>query len=245
MGFLRLAGYVLRPLGYTVLPTPLARPCAWGSDAVLGSFAPLSETNRIGDRAEYFIKVGYQHRPEPAYFDDTRHSDESQLEVYRFAREICRQNGLSTVVDIGCGSGYKLLKYLGDMKTTGVDVAETCQWLRRKYPDRDWKEISEFEKSDQPVDLVIAADVIEHVRDPDSFMSLIRRLGPRYVVLSTPDRNLLRDGSHNGPPTNPAHLREWSFIEFGAYVEEYFTLLEHFISCAPQATQCVLGRPKD
>ena len=62
---------------------------------------------------------------------------------------------------------------------------------------------------------------------------------------STPDRNLLRVGTHDGPPANPAHVREWSFAEFHAYIAQSFRIEEHFISCAAQGTQCLLCTPID
>jgi hypothetical protein len=93
-------------------------------------------------------------------------------------------------------------------------------------------------------DLVIASDVIEHVPDPDALLQYILCIAPRSVILSTPDRNLLRLGTHNGPPLNPTHLREWSMAELHAYLSVFLEIDEHFISSAAQATQCVLARPR-
>ena len=95
----------------------------------------------------------------------------------------------------------------------------------------------------QKMDLVIVADVIEHVDHPNELLAYIGKLQPSYIILSTPDRNLIRNGTYNGPPGNPAHIREWSFVEFHAYVSQLFYIKEHFISCAAQATQCVLCVP--
>ncbi len=235
----------VRPLGLAVVPAELARPCAWGSLPVLGSFPPFSEHGCIGRRQDYFIHEGYRHRQDALYFDDTQHGDECQLEVYLFAKEICDRERLSTVCDIGCGSAYKLIRYLGDRRTVGIDLAQTCQWLRQRYPDRLWMESDLCSKPDFPVDLAIAADVVEHLVDPDRLMAYISTLRPRYIILSTPDRNLLRAGTHDGPPGNPAHIREWNVAEFQAYAADYFEVLEHFISSAPQATQCILCRPQN
>jgi len=54
------------------------------------------------------------------------------------------------------------------------------------------------------------------------------------------DRNLLRVRTHDGPPKNPAHVREWSFAEFHAYIAPWFHIEHYFISCAAQGTQCLL-----
>jgi SAM-dependent methyltransferase len=198
----------------------------------------------IGRRCNYFIHEGYEHRLAPHYYDDTTTSDGWQDEVYRFAQEIADKYDLRSVLDIGCGSGFKLLKYFHNQTTIGVDVAETCALLQRRYPDRQWT-ISDFSAAKTPkADLVIASDVIEHLADPDALLQYIVRIAPLYVVISTPDRNLLRSGTHNGPPFNPMHLREWSMVELHAYVSEFLEIIEHFISYAPQATQCVLAKPR-
>ena len=175
---------------------------------MLGSFPPYNELGTIGSRRNYFIHDGYQHRPAPQYFDDTKNSDGWQDEVYLFAREIAGKYDLKSILDIGCGSGFKLLKYFYNWRTIGIDVADTCARLQKRYPKRRWV-ISDFSATVTPkADLVIASDVIEHLTNPDELLDYIVRVAPKYVVISTPDRNLLRLGTHNGPPSNPAHLRE-------------------------------------
>lgn len=220
------------------------RPVVGGSKSILGSFPPYDKFNTIGSRGAYFIHDGYEHRGEPQYFDATSSTDDWQAEVYRFAREIAVQYDLKSVIDIGCGSGFKLLKYFRNYTTIGVDVLQTCAVLRKRYPNRQWA-VSEFTAATTPrADLVIASDVIEHVPEPDALLQYILRIAPRYVILSTPDRNLLRLGTHNGPPLNPTHLREWSMAELHAYLSVFLEIDEHFISSAMQATQCVLARPR-
>jgi SAM-dependent methyltransferase len=218
-------------------------PIVAGSPRISGSFPPYEELHRIGTRQNYFIHDGYEHRKEYAYYDDRSNSDGWQDEVYRYAKEIAEAHNLQTVVDIGCGSGYKLLKYFRDQKTLGLDVAETYETLRRRYPQRQWG-VGDFAGSaPADVDLVISADVIEHLLDPDQLLEFILRINPRYVVISTPDRNLMRRGVHHGPPANPKHIREWSMAELHAYLSVRFEILEHFHSNQAQSTQCVLARP--
>lgn len=206
------------------------------------SFPPYSELHAVGSRENYFIHDGYQHRGEYLYYDDRTNSEGWQDEVYRFAREVADEKGLKSVVDIGCGSGYKLLKYFKDFDTLGLDVVETFEALQRRYPSRRWG-INDFA---QPVaaQVVISADVIEHLLNPDKLLEYIVSIRPTIVVLSTPDRNLMRMGSHNGPPCNPNHIREWGMAEFHAYVSHYFTIVEHFHSNSGQWTQCVMAKLK-
>jgi hypothetical protein len=226
------------------LTTRPPRPEICGKTPILGSFPPYEELHVIGKRQNYFIHDGYEHRFHPQFYDAMANSDEWQNEVYAFAQEIANRNHLKSVADIGCGSGFKLLKYFYNSTTIGLEVPETCARLRKRYPHRQWV-VTDFSAVEPlKADLVIVSDVIEHVADPDALLSYIVRMAPLYVVISTPDRNLLRMGTHNGPPLNPTHLREWSMMELHAYASEFFDIVEHFISYAPQGTQCLLAKPR-
>ena len=188
----------------------------------------------------YFIKQNYIHRQNNNYFDDTPFKDEWQKEVYQFARQILNDNKFCSVLDIGTGSGFKLLKNFKDFNTLGIDVTKTVDWLNLTYPDRLW--------SDQflPIngfDLIISSDVIEHIPDPDTLLDLIAQCNPKLIVLSTPDRSLFKLG-HDGPPVNRSHVREWTMSEFNQYVSSRFEVLNHFISNKEQATQVILAKPR-
>ena len=150
----------------------------------------------------YCIKDGYQARLKNRYFDDTPLKDEWQKEVYEKARAIADEHRLGRILDIGTGSGYKLLKYFGDKETLGIDLPKTVAWLKRTYPDRHWLDKLEPQTG---YDIVICADVIEHVPEPDSLLDLIEACQPRFSVISTPDRSLLSRGQ-DGPPGNKAHV---------------------------------------
>lgn len=186
----------------------------------------------------YCIKDGYTPRLKNRYFDDTPLKDEWQREVYETARSIADQHHFQSVLDIGTGSAYKLLKYFRASDTLGMDLPPTVRWLKRHYPDRRWTD--KFEP--QPgFDVLICADVIEHIPDPDQVLDLIARCRPQVAVISTPDRSLLKRG-HDGPPGNKAHVREWAYEEFATYISQRFHILDHFISNIPQSTQVVVAR---
>jgi hypothetical protein len=185
---------------------------------------------------DYCIKHGYTIRQSNEFFDDTPYTDTWQNEVYEKAREIADANEFKVIYDIGCGSGYKLLKYFKDFVTVGVDLEKTVTWLKEKYPERKWTEnITGYPNCD----LLICSDVIEHVVDPDMMLSLISMCQPKVIVLSTPDRDLLKNGQ-DGPPHNLAHVREWSFIEFEKYISQTFKIHEHYIANHEQATQVIV-----
>jgi Methyltransferase domain len=194
------------------------------------------------DPRHYGIVPGYRYRASALSYDDTGNTDKWQYEVYRYAADLMGANGFQTVCDVGCGSGYKLVHQLGDFETTGTDIPQTVTFLRSKYPERRWLALDEVGRLGK-FDLVICADVIEHVDDPDALLSLLESIAKRHILISTPDRNLCyRRGNfhHFGPSTNPTHLREWSFDEFVQFVAGRFNVLDHRISNRLQATQMLL-----
>jgi SAM-dependent methyltransferase len=209
---------------------------------ISGSFPPHAQFRQVGRPEAFNIHEGYTPREFAIHYDDSPNTDEWQNEVYQFSREILDNQRLSKIVDVGCGSGFKLMKYFGELNPIGYDVPPTCEWLRKMYPGREWRELDFTAAVSDTADLVICADVIEHVLDPNALLSYIKKFHPKLIVLSTPDRNLLNAGTHNGPPHNPAHIREWSFFEFEAYISSHFNVIEHFISNAAQCTQCILCR---
>ncbi len=169
----------------------------------------------VGRAEDYFIHPGYETRIANDYYDDSAFEDEWQREVYQLGRELAEAEGLRRVLDIGAGSGFKLVNYFGTLDTLGLDLPPTVEKLKKKYPARNWA-VCDFAKPPAfSPDLVMCSDVIEHLPAPGELLRFILQLKPRFVVLSTPDRNLLL-GAHAGPPRNRAHVREWNMPELRA-----------------------------
>jgi SAM-dependent methyltransferase len=201
--------------------------------------APRSSEPRYG------IKPGYRHRRRARFRDPTAQTatDEWQREVYVAAADLMRSEGLRTVYDVGCGSGYKLVQYLGEYETIGFDVESTVALLKKRYPDRTWHSVGFDHRSFAPADVVVCADVIEHVTDPDALVDFLHHVTGRYLVLSTPDRDLIypkEQHRHFGPPKNISHVREWSFAELAAYIGRKFEIIQHRVTNTAQGTQMVI-----
>lgn len=179
----------------------------------------------------FCIRLDYISRNKIKYQDTSTRTDEYQNDVYKYAHEIAFKYNLINIADIGCGSGYKLLKYFDNFKTIGFDLKLTVDLLNQKYPDRIWK-VSNFEESVGVFDMVICADVIEHVLNPNDLLSWIKSMQAQHIIISTPERDsLVRKGKRTllGPPENNLHIREWNFKEFKKYVGSYFNIIEHKI----------------
>jgi hypothetical protein len=118
---------------------------------------------------------------------------------------------LGSIVDVGCGSAYKPITYLGDYETIGLEVPTNVHALQEKYPDRDWRASDFTVRHGISADLVICSDVVEHLVDPDELMLFLQGISFTYLILSTPDRSLIYrpwQQGYWGPPHNKAHQRE-------------------------------------
>lgn len=193
----------------------------------------------------YSVKAGYHHRLNNSYFDDFHFNDaafleEAQREVYERALQDARDMSARLVVDVGCGAGTKLVRYFSGFETIGFDVPETVAKLRQTYPDRDWRSVPFGEAVDVKPDIVICADVIEHIPDPDQLVAFLKRFGASRYYISTPERLTFYGKDQDGPPTNQAHCREWSLDELSAYLGQHFVIKEHFISNARDHTQLAI-----
>jgi len=207
-------------------------------------FASEDRRTQPSNVSEYRIRAGYRHRHKNTFYDDTVTADEWQKEVYECAADEAARLGATSIFDIGCGSGRKLVKYFPNLRTVGFDLPPTIEFLKKEYPNRDWRP-SEFSTVvRESCDIAICSDVIEHIPNPDSIMGFLALLKCTKLILSTPERNLLYGFDQSGPPRNKAHCREWTMSEFGSYVRQWFDVELHTISNRSQATQLMVCTPR-
>lgn len=197
----------------------------------------LSQQEMIGEKQmkysneekSFFIKEGYVHRKQYHHFDDTKNSDEWQDCVYSKAKSLLESKKYQSVLDIGCGSGFKLIKYFDAYNTIGLELEENLSFLQKKYPNKKWM-ISNFEKKlEEDTQIVICSDVIEHLVNPDTLLNFLYEIDFEICVMSTPERDVIRGKDSLGPPENLAHVREWNKIEFYTYINQNFNILEHYV----------------
>lgn len=192
----------------------------------------------------YNITENYTHRLDNSFFDDTPYKDEYQDDVYAISRKIKDENNYKITLDIGCGSGYKLIKYFSDITIVGVDIEPTVTFLKINYPDKTWCEWSSLDKS-LKYDLIICSDVIEHIPEPNAFLKDLNSLNFNTIVFSTPDRLNMYKHNHLGPPSNPSHVREWTMPEFYEYISTTFDVIDHLKSSPESNTQIIVCKKKN
>jgi hypothetical protein len=180
-------------------------------------------------KERYGIKAEYRHRSGVTYFYDTDASIVYQPDVYRLAATLARQMSARYLVDIGCGHARKLLEAaaLTSMAPVGIDFGANLEHCRRNHPEKLWVAADLEQPAASLVSgeilrdsVLICADVIEHLRDPDRIVEFLRQWlsVSRLCVLTTPERDLEHGRSHRGPPPNPHHVREWNAAELKSYL---------------------------
>ena len=94
---------------------------------------------------QYYLPVSYVINPNNTHFDDTGFTGQYQKEVYMLARDLLKKmsklpenSGRKlTVIDVGCGSGWKLVNYLSkEFKTIGIETEPALSFLRKTFPDQ-------------------------------------------------------------------------------------------------------------
>ncbi len=181
----------------------------------------------------FFIKQGYIANLNPEYFVDFSDQIEYQPYVYQLAKYLAERGEKKYIIDLGAGNGSKLVKYFlnsdkSDINIIGVDYGKNLSYINKidKFQVIQFNLEEGLPNIDNEIlknTVVIAADVIEHLKNPHNFLkglSLWSKITP-YILISTPDRIRARGIEHNGPPPNLAHVREWS-------LQEFFELLKYY-----------------
>ena len=178
----------------------------------------------------YNIKTSYTARKEERFLSQKLEVAKDQNMTYKYAKKLAIEKGYKKIADVGCGSGYLLMKYFGEFDTISYDLPGNVAWLNMKYPERKWVVSDLNLKPEETPDLVICADVIEHVLEPNAFVEWIKNLGAKELIFSTPQRDTLNPVKHptNGPPANKYHIREWNYEEFNKYMLRFFTIVNHY-----------------
>jgi hypothetical protein len=184
--------------------------------------------------------LNYKANNSPGHHNDVGWKDEGQREVYLFCRDFMKKNNLQSVIDVGCGSAYKLTTILSEFNTLGIETEPCYTYLQNTYPGFKWLLSGEVEKSFKlyeemnDSDVIICSDVIEHIVNPDILIEYLLSLKSKYYIISTPCRDILCNHpkfsnhykiSWTGPPINTCHVREWTMEEFKQYISKKFNII--------------------
>lgn len=174
-----------------------------------------------------WTRDGYRARHSPSYYEDEPAATVRQPDVYAYAALIADAVAAATMIDVGCGDGAKLVESAAGRRTIGIDLGTNFDRARAAHPERDWRAHDLERDAPLPISadeareaVVVCSDVIEHLLDPLPLLRALRMVlsDAAAVLISTPERELVRGLDHRGPPANQSHVREWSLRELGAFL---------------------------
>jgi SAM-dependent methyltransferase len=148
--------------------------------------------------------------------------------VYKLATDRFLHTDTTSFLGVGCGPGRKLTEMLGpklgQMTLYLIDQPNVRPFLSKQLPEAAQFRAVNLEHRGLDLglrfDMILCADVVEHLDDPGPCLDLIRRhLADRGLAfISTPDRDYRR-GRHCTSSPNPFHVREWNSAEFRRFLE--------------------------
>ncbi len=144
---------------------------------------------------------------------------------YELAKTLVKNKN---VVDIASGTGYgtSILSNSGAKKVTGVDVSkEAVKLASEKFQNENLEytlgDAENLSFEDNSCDLVVSFETIEHLKNPNEFLSEVKRILVEggQLLISTP--NIEVSGN-----TNPYHLKEYTEDEFENILKKYFKIVK-------------------
>jgi hypothetical protein len=170
----------------------------------------------------YLLPEGYKSRLSNPLYHDEPSTLIYQPYVYRLALHISKSAELKYIIDLGSGSGRKLLPFRERHSIIAIDSQYGIDLIKKIIPEahtvvHDLEDgLPEIAREILYNSIIILSDVVEHIKRPEILMrqlAFLSRIVP-YILISTPDRDRARGWLDNGPPANPTHVREWSSSEF-------------------------------
>jgi ubiquinone/menaquinone biosynthesis C-methylase UbiE len=137
-------------------------------------------------------------------------------------------DGGDHALEVGCGEGVIAEKLARRWKRVAAldlpDAGLRAEWRRRPGPDYLHADGHRLPFADGRFDLVVAAEVLEHLPDPERGLAEMARVSARHLVLSVPREpifrscNLLAGRYVRDLGNTPGHLNHWSTRSFVRFV---------------------------
>ena len=144
-------------------------------------------------------------------------------------------------LEVGCGEGViadRLQRRFGEVVALDLpDAGLRADWRRYPRPRFLHASAHELPFGDHRFDVVVAAEVLEHLPDPDRGLREMARVGRRHLVLSVPREPIFRScnlvaGRYVRDLGNtPGPLNHWSrrgFVRFVSQVAEVRSVTSPF-----------------
>jgi SAM-dependent methyltransferase len=145
-----------------------------------------------------------------------------------FQRIAAERPAPERALEVGCGEGViadRLQRRWGEV--VALDLPDAgLRDLWRGYPGPRFlhADAHRLPFADRQFDVVVAAEVLEHLPDPDRGLAELARVGRRHLVLSVPQEpifrgcNLLAGRYVRDLGNTPGHLNHWTRAGFTRFV---------------------------
>lgn len=152
----------------------------------------------------------------------------------RTVNELLGGVSANSVLEVGCGEGHlsRLLKgWVEPSRLCGIDMSVDLFDLDAPVSFSCQSAYSLGFRANS-FDLVVGAEVLEHLADPPAALREIHRVARRFVLLSVPREpiwramNLVRLAYWRDLGNTPGHLQHWSSPEFVDLIKGSFEILE-------------------
>lgn len=134
-------------------------------------------------------------------------------------------------LEVGCGEGVIAQELAARWSSvTALDLPDAglrAHWRDRPGPAYLHADAHRLPFADQQFDVVVAAEVLEHLPDPERGLAEIARVGRAHLVLSVPREpifrscNLIAGRYVRDLGNTPGHLNHWSTRSFVRFVSRY------------------------
>lgn len=187
------------------------------------------------ERERYFLRPDYVPNAVKTAAPDADYWNERRIEVsrlfqhsvYTYARQLLKARHSRRILDIGCGTGRKAARLLIPHATyyRGIDQAQAIEYCKKTITASNAEFLVDDLEAPQrrdggPYDVIICADVIEHLANPRGLLDLAHETlaDDGLFIVSTPERDVLHGRGMTSSP-NPEHVREWNREEFRRLLE--------------------------
>lgn len=145
--------------------------------------------------------------------------------IYSLLRKFLRSSKKLKILDFGCGSGTNInvLKKIGKVEAFEKDKT-TREYLSYKYKNFSNVKIIKKIKSNNLYDVILAADVIEHIKNDKKIIFFLKsKLKKNGVILITvPAYNFL----FSKKDIILKHYRRYSYTNFKKLIEKDFEIIK-------------------
>lgn len=141
------------------------------------------------------------------------------------------------VLEVGCGEGYIAsgMKRALKIDIEGSDVDKNViKFANKKFKGIPFsvETVYNLKRKDKSFDLVIACEVLEHLKCPDKAIEEIKRVSKKYCIFSVPYEpfwrmaNIARLAYLSELGNTPGHIQHWTMGSFEKMLKRHFRMVK-------------------